>query len=646
MPAPTPEKKVTLMTRRATKRRFSAMMAITVAFALMLASVPASGATAPVARTRPQAGVARVAPERTAASGIRTLAADDDIPGVAILPSPITGTLSATSDIDDVFAVNLNDGDTLSATITGPAGSYFDLWLYMPTATTVDDVDLSYGSNAPDVDFVYPFTLDFKVDATMGYAPGTYYLDAYAAQGSGTYTITWRIIPEDGDNDIPGTALPASPFTRWNSASLLLPAFGVDKDPVWIDMFDVYSVDLAEGDQFTATVSTTDSDLDMELLLYPPHASNVDTDGLVYYEDAWVSASDLTKAGMPDTVHFIVPPGGAGTYYLSAEAWGGNGDYTVTWSVDQNMLVRMQGANRYATGLSIVRGTTLASKYAIIASGANYPDALSAAGVAGAYEAPLLLTNPTTLLDDLKVQLIELGVTDVIVIGGTPAVSSGVYTTLDNMGFNSVERLAGTDRYATSAACAARVAQITGTVPGAFVVRGDSFPDALAVAPFAYTQAMPVLLTRTTALPAGIASFLDVNNVADVYIAGGTSAVSGAVATSLDGLNEGTTAVTRIAGDDRYETARKVADFGVGAGWGTYSFVGVATGSNFPDALAGGVGCGRMNGVMLLTKPTALSPWCAGAITANAGSIERVAVFGSSAAVSAGVYNAINALLP
>ncbi len=645
MPADAPEKRVTLMVRKTTRKRFSALLAVTVVFALMLASVPASGATAPVARTRPQADGARVAPERAATSGIRTLAADDEIPGVAILPSPITGTLSATSDIDDVFAVTLNDGDTLSATITGPAGSYFDLWLYMPTALTLEDVDLSYGSNAPDVDFVYPYTLDFKVDASMGYAPGTYYLDAYAAEGSGTYTITWRIIPEDGDNAFPGTAVPASPFTRWNSASPLLPAFEVDVEPTWVDMFDVYSVDLAEGDQFTATVSTTDKDLDMELLLYPPHASAVDTDGIVYYEDAWVSASDLTKSGMPETVHLIVPPGGAGTYRLSAEAWGGNGDYTVTWSINQNMLVRMQGPNRYSTGLSIVRGTALQSQYAIIASGANYPDALSAAGVAGAYEAPLLLTNPTMLLDDLKVQLVELGVTDVIVIGGTPAVSAGVFAALDDMSFNSVERLSGSDRYATSAACAARVAQITGTVPGAFVVRGDSFPDALAVAPFAYTQAMPVLLTRTTALPGSIASFLDTNNVADVYIAGGTPAVSSAVATSLDGLNGGATAVHRLAGNDRYETARKVADFGADSGWGAYTFVGVATGSNFPDALAGGVGCGRMGGVMLLTKPTALSSWCAGAITTNSGSIERVAVFGSAAAVSAGVYNSINALL-
>lgn len=333
----------------------------------------------------------------------------------------------------------------------------------------------------------------------------------------------------------------------------------------------------------------------MELLLYPPHASHVDTDGVVSYEDAWVSNTDLTKAGMPETLAFVVPPGGAGTYYLSAEAWGGNGDYTITWSINQNKLVRMQGPNRYATGSAIVRSTTLESQYAVIASGANYPDALSAAGVAGALDAPLLLTNPTVLLDDLKVQLVELGVSNVIVIGGAPAVSDGVYAELQDMGFTSMERLSGPDRYATSAACATRVAQIRGgNVPGAFVVRGDSFPDALSVAPFAYTQAMPVLLTRPTSLPAGITSFLDTNNVANAYIAGSTSVVSSGVQSALDG----------------------------------------------------GIACGRMGGVLLLTAPTALSSNCATAITAHAGSITRVAVFGSSAAVSAKVYDSIKALLP
>ncbi len=104
--------------------------------------------------------------------------------------------------------------------------------------------------------------------------------------------------------------------------------------------------------------------------------------------------------------------------------------------------------------------------------------------------------------------------------------------------------------------------------------------------------------------------------------------------------------MTRLAGTDRYQTARAVADFGVGEGWNDYNFVGVATGTNFPDALAGGVGCGRMGGVLLLTNPTKLTSTTASAITSNVADIERIAVFGSSAAVSTTVYSAIGNLLP
>lgn len=465
--------------------------------------------------------------------------------------------------------------------------------------------------------------------------------------------MRWSIIPEDNNNDIPEAgALPASPVTGWATSAWL---WGYPDLTPWpqpdssypgdfVDGFDVYMINLAEGDQLNAIASTTDSNLDMEILLYPQHASNVDTDGEVYYSDAWVASTNLASASMPDGFSFVVPPGGAGIYYLSAEAWGGNGNYSLTWSKNQNSVVRMYGPTRYETGQAIVRSTAVEATTAILASGMGYADALSAAGVAGAYNAPLLLTAPTSLSSVVAVQLVEMGVERVIIVGGTAAMSSSVSTALTNGGF-IVERISGSDRYATSAACADRVQSIVGPTD-AFVVRGDGFADALAVSPFAYTQKMPVLLTRPTALPSGIQAFLENNDVANVYIAGSTAAVSGGVATAIDVLNGGTTTVTRLAGADRYKTARAVADYGVGQGWNDYSFVGVATGSNFPDALAGGVGCGRMGGVLLLTAPTALSASTSGAIADNVGTIDRVAVFGSSSAVSSGVYTAIDNLVP
>jgi putative cell wall-binding protein len=578
---------------------------------------------------------------------VRTLAADDNIPGVPLsgFASTFTGTLNATSDAHDVYSVALGVGDTLSVSISAPASTYMDLFLYKPGSSTVaNDTGIVYWSDSSP-GYVYPFSFDFKVDPEQGYSAGTYYLDAFAGTGSGTYTLTWRIIPEDGNNDIPDAKpLTTTPVSGWATSAWLEAYPGSSNPGAFVDGFDVYSIALAEGDQFTATVATTDSDLSMEMLFYPPHATNVDTDGQVVYTDAWVASSDLIRAAMPDSFSFVVPPGGAGTYYLSAEAWGGNGNYTVAWSKNHNTVVRMYGPSRYETGQAIVRSTSYEATTAIVASGMGYADALSAAGVAGAYGAPLLLTNPTSLSSVVAVQLVEMGVEKVIIIGGTAAVSGAVSSALTSGGF-AVERISGADRYATSAACAARARLLAGPTD-AFVVRGDGFADALAVSPFAYTQRMPVLLTKPTALPADIEAFIETNDVANVYIAGGTPAVSVGVATTIDGLNGGVTTVKRVAGLDRYATARAVADFGVGKGWNSYVFMGVATGTSFPDALAGGVGCGRMGGVLLLTSPTKLSTPTSAALAANKATIGRVAVFGSATAVSAAVFTAVKNLLP
>jgi len=638
--------KVVLKVRGTKRTRLSAVLAIAVTLSMTLPAMPVVAVDSPVTSGRPVA-LPRVgtAPQRDATSGMRTLALDDEIPGVPLPASPFSFMLTIGTDVDDVFSVALAEGETLSVSITGSSGSYIDPYLYQPGSTTVlDETDIVYWSDAIERDFVYPFGFDFKVDTAQGYSAGTYYLDIYSEKG-GSYTVNWRIIPEDGNNDIAeASPIPASPFTGWSTAAWLYEYLGSSYPGDFVDGFDVFAVDLAEGDQFSASVSTTDKDLDMELLLYPPHSSNVDTDGEVYYEDAWVASTNLASAAMPDVFSFVVPPGGAGTYHLSAEAWGGNGDYTVNWSKNQNALVRMYGPTRYETGQAIVRSTSFEATTAILASGMGYADALSAAGVAGAYNAPLLLTAPTSLSSVVAVQLVEMGVERVIIIGGTPAVSAAVASTLTNGGF-IVERLSGSDRYATSAACATRVRSLVGPTD-AFVVRGDGFADALAVSPLAYTQKMPVLLTKPTSLSPGTKTFLESNDVLNVYIAGGTPAVSAGVASAIDALNGGTTTVTRVAGSDRYWTARAVADFGVGKGWNDYGFVGVATGANYPDALAGGVGCGRMGGVLLLTQPTKLAPATSGAIVNNSATIDRVAVFGSGSAVSGAVYTAIDNVLP
>ncbi len=117
---------------------------------------------------------------------------------------------------------------------------------------------------------------------------------------------------------------------------------------------------------------------------------------------------------------------------------------------------------------------------------------------------------------------------------------------------------------------------------------------------------MPVLLTPPDALaPATRATLLGLGTT-EVVIAGGTTAISDAVASQIDAL-PGIVEPVRCPGSNRYATAASVARLGLARGWTSGVYVGVATGSDFPDALGGGVVAGERDGVLLLTDPAGLS---------------------------------------
>ncbi len=623
---------------RMTRLRITAVVAIST---LVAALVPSSGFGAPAATTmrRQTAPMTRTKPARITPLVV-PLSADDDIPGVPLPPgSSATGTVNAATDTDDVFQVTLGEGEILVATITGPAGTYFDLWLFDRDAMSVnDDFSIAY-SDADDRGFRYPFTLQFKADPSLGYGAGTYYLDVWAAAGSGQYTITWHIIPDDLNDDIPGLPLPSSPVDGWASSAWVVSKDETDFKPV--DGCDVYGVELREGERLTATVArTSGSRLGAELFLYPSTASHVDTDGDITMDDAWIAMTNTASDVMPETLEFVVPPGGAGTYYLDVEAWFNHGGYRLTYTIDAPSAFRLAGANRYATGQAIARSTTTSSSVAVLASGLGFADALSASGLAGALSAPLLLVHRDYVPTEAIAHLIAMGITDLYVVGGPGAVSTSVEEELTSYGF-AVERVWGDDRYETSHACAEKVWSLVGPVPGVFVVRGDAFADALAVSPAAFTQRMPVLLTKPSVLVPGAASFIEDHDVTNVCIAGGTGAISDAVENEIKALNGGPSymSVVRKAGINRYETAKEFAAYAVERGWASWAFVGVATGTNFPDALAGGIGCGAMGGVLLLTHPTTLSPETRAILDERRGDLDRIAVFGGPGAVSDGVFD-------
>lgn len=99
-------------------------------------------------------------------------------------------------------------------------------------------------------------------------------------------------------------------------------------------------------------------------------------------------------------------------------------------------------ADRYGTAAQAARWAFPdGADVAVLASGETFADALGAAPLAAAYDAPILLSGRDVLPDATRTALAELGVTDVLVMGGTAAISDAVTNSLH--ADHQVSRIAG-----------------------------------------------------------------------------------------------------------------------------------------------------------------------------------------------------------
>ncbi len=267
----------------------------------------------------------------------------------------------------------------------------------------------------------------------------------------------------------------------------------------------------------------------------------------------------------------------------------------------EKTVVPIAGTDRYRTAVEASQESyPTGAATVVIATGVNWPDALGGSALAGAVEGPLLLTKPGELPSAVVSEITRLGATNAYILGGTAAVSQAVEDGLNAKLTGTVTRIAGPNRYGTANLVADAVIRLQGSkfAGGAYIATGDNFPDALGASPLAASSGTPILLTKTGGTP-----YLP-SKVDSAVILGGEAAVTpvteAAVRTAL-----GTAKVTRVGGTDRYDTAAKVADYGVAHGM-HWDGVGIATGLEFPDALSGGAMLGQMDSVLLLTKQASL----------------------------------------
>lgn len=258
-------------------------------------------------------------------------------------------------------------------------------------------------------------------------------------------------------------------------------------------------------------------------------------------------------------------------------------------------VTRLGGETRYATNAQVVthpgpaavgamtlaqagvfslpvQGATVADpkRTAIVVSGLNYPDAMAAGPVAsaGARQAgmgfstpggfPIILTDPTSLSPSAATALVNLGIGNVLIMGGTAAMSSAVEGQIQSLtGSIRTLRFAGGDRFETAAQLATfevlRFADLFGTLVAGlgysppstvWLVRGDDFADALAGGPvaatFGPTSPSPILLVTsattvgpaTTAFLRAVRPFVFLNGATYLGVFGGTTVMTNALVES------------------------------------------------------------------------------------------------------------------
>lgn len=203
----------------------------------------------------------------------------------------------------------------------------------------------------------------------------------------------------------------------------------------------------------------------------------------------------------------------------------------------------------------------------------------------------------------------------------------------------TVDRVAGDDRIATSVALADRA--FPDGAGHVVIGRADAYADALAAAPLAASLDAPVVLSASGGVRDDVVSLVRRLGADHAVLVGGTGALAPAVAEELRGIG---VAVRRIAGANRFDTARLVAaELGPG---GAYLVEGAnaSAARGWPDAVAVSGLAALQRRPILLTAAGSLPAETAAALRSLGGG--AVTVVGGTAAVSGSVADEVASFGP
>lgn len=301
-------------------------------------------------------------------------------------------------------------------------------------------------------------------------------------------------------------------------------------------------------------------------------------------------------------------------------------------SSGQIVPTRIAGKNRYESAAQISREQFTNAKKVIVVNSQKYADALSATTLSdGRYS--ILYTEKDSLPTATRNEIQRLNPIEVYLLGGKQSISDGIENILKKYA-NKVTRIAGKDRYETSAKVAAM-----SNKKNIVIASGENFSDPLYASSYAYSNNAKILLSSGKTLSRETRDYLlrNKSRIGNVTVVGGGKSISSSTVRyiqSVTGKNVG-----RISGRNRYEGSVKVANSM------NKSKVFIASGEDFADALAISPLAQKLNAPILLSAKGKLDTSVIAFLNNFKNSINDVFIVGGYRTIDNNVYGTVQNVL-
>ena len=216
---------------------------------------------------------------------------------------------------------------------------------------------------------------------------------------------------------------------------------------------------------------------------------------------------------------------------------------------------RIAGRNRQLTAVEVCKALFEKADTVILTSSNKMVDALSSSPYGVGKNAPTLLVEKDSIMDEVLQEIKRLNPTQIIIAGGETVISEKVEDQIKELGIKQ-QRISGADRFETAVKLGEQVRANSTNKKEIILVNGFNNIDALTAGSLASKLNIPILLTQSDQLNETTKKAIKEWGIEKVTIIGGKTQVSETIKETLQ--NEGLK-VDRLAGKTRVDTALEVA---------------------------------------------------------------------------------------